>query len=289
MPEPHVQSLEPRRLFSGTAPGAPDGPPSPLDQPYNPYLGMLIGQLTSRTPAVLTGTRPLKLTLRLTNTTQIPQQGRIDLTYVISPNAVADKFDPIVLQAKDLTLNLKPRGRQSFSHTGIVPNNLPEGEYFIVAAVDQGGMINAGNALQQSLPVSRPVVIQGRTDVTIGSFSLRFRKPPSVGMPQTGVLSGSLRNFGNIAANGSAVIRVFATASRNPSVNDIPVTSTVVEVKNLSGSRRNSFRLVFETPSTLPPGEYFIRIEVDRTQLPNDLNAANNRNVFTSRPVRLGA
>ncbi len=284
----YFQPLEPRRHLSSTPVSQPVGP-NPIDLPYNPYLGLLIGQLTSRTPPSVVGTSSIKLTLRLTNTTTLPQQGRIDLTYVISPNAVADKFDPIILQVKNLPLNLKAKGRQAFSQTGVVPNSLVDGAYFIVAAVDQGGMIDAGNALQQSLAVSRPFVIQGRTDVTVARFGLRFNRRPAAGMPQSGVLSGSMRNFGNISANGNAVLRIFATASRNPSINDIPITSTVVPVVNLRGTRRTSFRINFDVPMTLPTGDYFVRIAVDRSQLPDDLNAAGNRDVFTSRPIRLGA
>lgn len=273
----HLEALDPRQLLSAA-----------LDEPYNPYNGLIVGQLVSRTPPVLVGTGTLRLKLRLTNTTREPQQGRIDLTYVLSLNDTADRFDAVMFQAENLVLNLKPRGRQVFSHVAVVPNDLPEGQYFVVASVDQGGAISRNVALGQSLPVSRPVVVRGQTDVTVGRFTVRFPGPARPGVPQTGAITGGLRNFGNIAATGSAQVRVYLTTSRQPSVSDLEVGSTTVQLVNVRGGRSATFRVPFTVPGDLPRGQYFVRLEVDRFGLPNDLNAAANRNVFTSRPVTLG-
>ncbi|MFN4243958.1 MAG: hypothetical protein ACK4PI_12080 [Tepidisphaerales bacterium] len=273
----HVQALEPRRLLSGA-----------LDQPYNPYNGLLVGQLVSRTPPVLVGGTNLRLSLRLTNTSREPQQGRIDLTYVLSPNPTADAFDAVMFQAANLVLNLRPRGRQVFSHTAVVPNGLPEGEYFIVASVDMGGAIAAGTVFGQSVALSRPFVVQGFTDVTVGRFAVGFRNAGRPGVPQVGVVSGGLRNFGNIPASGTAQVRVYLTTQPQPSLNDQPVGSTTVQLTNLRGTRSARFRLEFQVPEGLPRGQYYVRVEVDRFGLPDDLNAAGNRNVFSSRPFTLG-
>lgn len=273
----HVEALDPRQLLSAA-----------LDEPYNPYNGLIVGQLVSRTPPVLVGTGTVRLNLRLTNTTREPQQGRIDLTYVLSPNDTADRFDPVMFQAENLVLNLRPRGRQVFSHVAVVPNDLPDGQYFIVASVDQGGAISRNEALGQSVALSRPVVVRGQTDVTVGRFGVRFPGAARPGVPQTGAITGGLRNFGNIAATGTAQVRVYLTTSRQPSLADLQVSSTTVQLVNVQGARTAAFRIPFTVPENLPRGQYFIRLEVDRTGLPNDVNAAANRNVFTSRPVTLG-
>lgn len=273
----HIELLDPRRLLSAG-----------LDQPYNPYNGLLVGQLVSRTPPVLVGGTNLRLSLRLTNTTREVQQGRVDLTYVLSPNATADAFDPVMLQVENLVLNLRPRGRQVFSHTAVVPNGLPEGEYFIVASVDAGGAIASGLQFGQSVALSRPFVVRGFTDVTVGRFGVAFRPLPRGGGNQVGVVSGSLRNFGNLAASGTALVRVFLTTQPQPSLNDTLVGSTTVQLANVAGTRAARFRVEFQVPAGLPRGQYFVRVEVDRFGLPNDLNAAANRNVFSGRSFTLG-
>lgn len=275
-----AEQLEPRRLLAA-------------NDPYNTYESPLLGNFVSAVPLEVIGGNTLPLRLRIRNPTQVRQEGLIDLTFVLAnfvdrnTRPTATRFDPVLFQVKNVQLSVAPRGTQTFSYIGTIPNNLgAQRQYWVAVALDPGGRIDAGQGFGGTVGAAPTLYNPPFSDVTIGQFRISLRR---VGGVVSGTLSGVARNFGNSAATGQLTYRVL-TATRNTVGGDdrFITRDTIV----LSGLRprtgRASFSIPFDVPPELVGQRLYIRISLDRTALAFDLNADSNGEIFSRAPVRLG-
>lgn len=283
-----IEGLEDRRMLAG------DGAVAP----YNPYQGKLVGQFVSKVPRGVIGGSTIPVALKVTNTTTEAQQGLIDLTFVLdkltqsagSDGVVrndlprADKFDPVLVQRTNVMLDLKPKGSQIFRFNATVPVSITQDLYWVAVAIDQGGFIAAGRGFGATIGAAVTVYSPGFTDVTARNFSISLKKQ-AAGV--TGSVRVALTNFGNMAATGNVTVKVYAAARNMVSSTDAFISQQTVTLENLKPGKNKSLSIAFDKPSALPAGNYFIRIEIVRTGLPNDRDSSDNRNLFTRKTVPL--
>lgn len=291
-----VENLEARRLFAVHA--AVD---APADVPYDTYHSPLLGSFVSYVPLASTGGDKIKLSLKIANPTKIPQRGLVDLTFVLdvfkpnSPRPAADKFDPVLVQLKNVLFDVKSKGTQIIKAIGSIPMKIAAGRYWVAVALDPGGEIDKGKGFNGTIGAATTFYTPAQTDVTVSKFGVKLKKDKTTGVV-SGNVSATLKNFaraddgevlGNFPASGTVTLRIYASAAHAVGSGDILATQQTVTLDELKPNKTLGVKIPFDAPAGLTGTNYFIRIEIVRTGLPYDLDIVSNRNAFTSKAVPL--
>lgn len=271
--------LEPRQFFAAT----------PVE--FNPTNGdAASGRFVSRNYPSITGGTELSLRFYIANKLAARQTGSVDLSYVLVPKSRgllpgASKFDPLVSQEKNVAVKLPAKGRQYFSSKLVVPDGFPDDDYVMSVMIDRGGAIDAGTSFNGAT-VNAFYTIYSANFVAIRTSSFSFSaKKNLVGV--SGTIRATLTNTGNATPPGTVLLKVFAATTTSPSNTDVPITQLNLDVSKLKPRSSKTYTILFDTPSNLAPGSYYLRLFIDRTNVGLPSDNSQPVNVFSRKPVKL--
>lgn len=201
--------------------------------------------------------------------------GNEDVRQSVSVQVLASldgAFDDSDIPISEKTINLRLKSGSS-KHIplklGLVPGDMPQGQYRLLALVDSGRVItedNEGNnsiATIPSVTFAPPFVDLRATNVTV-SAPVRRGRPVRVAL--------TVLNAGNVTARGTGVVNVVFTPV-------VPGAETPVEVPvkiNLKAGKTGFLRSRMMVPPTLAAGDYTVTATITSTLPFSDSNPANN-------------
>lgn len=259
--------------------------------PYPVRDGSLSGSFTSRIPQTSSVGDGLDLKLKIQNTTNTLREGSVDLTFVLFPFVdastapEAELGDPVIASLDNMQLSLKPHASTIFKTKGTIPENLDYGSYWVAAAVNPGGSVAAG--ADYGPTVGATVTFVGYSKVDLTTFKVTGKKASDGS--NAAFVNGVFTNSGLSAADGTVTLNFYAAQSTNVSDADILITQKSVDL-DVKARKKKSFKFEIDSPTggTVPAGTYYLRVEIDRSNLAVDVGQQTTANKFSSKPIALG-
>ncbi len=188
--------------------------------------------------------------------------GPVTVTLYISPFQ-SSLTDATQLFAMTKSLKLKPRQRAALKFKLSKFPDVPAGAYYLVAAVKAAdGTITdmAGPSLSIAAPFVEAVLSDTRPI------------PTSAAPGKETAVELTLTSSGNIAASGTALLSISATAQTNGAASQV-IGAASLKVKLKPGMNK-TYRIKFTLPKNMAPGSYSLTASLNVSAL-NDLNAAD--------------
>ena len=199
--------------------------------------------------------------------------------------------DRVLIGASDqgsLVPGLEPNQRLSFARSWKVPDDLPDGSYYVIVAADAEGQLiesnEANNVAASPTPVVVERVVRQCFDLALAEISVA---------PLKSYWEGSIRVRARVANPGSLQTPLNATLrtylSLQPTVS--PAVSTLVDVFELApvlaGTSQEIERII-DIPQGLPVQPHYVFALLDPDGLVVECDEGNNAALF-DQPVTISA
>ena len=227
--------------------------------------------------SALGGTRS-RVVVRVQNTSNVTFRAPLQLSLFFSSSSILDGtahlaagpiYSKVVLKkghSKDYIVSLK------------YPANLPAGQYYLIGSVIANKSVGQAQAVAvsaASIKITPPFV--SLTSSIRGNGALAV----TPGRIMTAVLM--ITNGGNVIANGTATVVLFASTDGLIGDNDTPLQNLTRPI-HIGVRRSATLRIPFKTPSALVGGSYSVIAKVISHTNPVDANAASDIAVIATRP-----
>lgn len=245
-----TQSISQTLTVSSGATTGPSFSDVPIGVPAGTAAANLIGQFTSAPPAsVVAGTKG-RLSLEVKNSGSTTATGAITVSLFASTTSTL--AGAMKIEDLPVKLNLKAGKSQKIKLNFNYPTGLPNGSYSMLASIDSGDAIVESSKLD-NLVVSTPVTIDAPFITLAGALT----PPGQVTAGKSTSLLLSLANDGNIAAQGTTDIQIFASSDQSLDSGDVDI-ETIAKHVNLKPGKSVSYRLPLKVPSSVPAGTYYL-------------------------------
>jgi uncharacterized delta-60 repeat protein len=230
--------------------------------------GTLASTVAASLPKAAVGGAKVKQSVVVTvsNPTTTALSGPVTVTLYVSPYQ-SSLTDATQLSVTTKSLKLKPRQRAALKLTLSSFPDVPNGTYYLVASVKAAdGTVTdvAGPSLSIAAPFVKAVV----SDVKPVPASAAPGKPAGLEL--------TLTNGGNIAASGTALLTISATAMASGALPTV-VGTAPFKVKLKPGARR-VYKVKFTPPASLAAGGYNVTASLNVSALgdPNATDGVSN-------------
>jgi parallel beta-helix repeat protein len=249
-----------------------------------PTLDLAAVSLTAKRPKTVIGAALAKesATAVFVNDGQAPITGTTDVSFYYSTSSTFDgtavKITSVPAKLSKLAIGKKVSVRGNFSY----PINVPDGSYYLFAAINTSGAITESNPSNDSIGGLAPVTIQApRVDVGLSITTL----PGTIATGPKGknALAFSLANSGNVVAKGTAILQLYASSDATFDPSDTLLSSTKISL-NLAAGKSVLSKVALKLAAGAVTGAKYIYAVITPTTTVADTDTANN-SAFSAVPV----
>ena len=245
-----------------------------VDVPLGTGPDLQAVSLTGALPASVVGGEKQKikpLPFTMTNAGTDLAAGVVTVRLVASTDDVIEPNDPVVAELPNQRLRLAP-GKSRVVKFKVRSFALPEGDYRLIAIVDAGGALSERLESNNAAPLAAPLHIDPPTvDIAIASPTLTGR----LAKGKRATVLVTARNDGNQMAKGIQPVRVrLSTDPSNPAAVSRTLDGTLK--LSLKPGASKPARLKVTLPADLPPGSYFVVVELLTGAPWTDADASDN-------------
>jgi subtilase family serine protease len=223
----------------------------------------------STPPSAVIGGVDGSIKLKLTNTDDLTFDGPITLTIYASTTTAASTSDTVV---KTVTLSVVHLGAGASKGETIkfdYPTTLATGSYYLVASADA----TATDTTPTTAATDRAITITAPTvDVSVAFASTAA---VTVVPGKNGKVTLRLTNLGNVAAVGSVLVELYASANGTVA-SGVPLASVTKKKWKLGAGKSTTIGVSFAFPADLVAGDVSLVAAISPTTTPTDDNAAND-------------
>ncbi len=213
-------------------------------------------------------------TLTVTNRGTTDAAGDLVAKVYISDDATLDASDVLVATVTDAVTLVARTGSAAYTVDVPIPDDLANGEYFLLADVDtsenflEDDETNNVAVGELAINVEAPVIdLSG--ELTDTGFTGRV-------LPgDTGTLSLTLTNNGNIPAAKTIYVKIYASATTERGADAVRIATNTVGIDLAAGATQEA-AIELTMPSSLPAGEYFLIAEIDSSNRIEESDETNN-------------
>jgi uncharacterized delta-60 repeat protein len=228
--------------------------------------------VTTTLPASVVGGRKGAAVVTVTDTGTQPASGPVAITLLASLDPNADGADT-QLVTLNKSIKLRPGKSRKFRTKFAVPQNLVDGNYFIVAKVEPGTGITDVGPLNDVSATAAPVMVAAPfTDLTGQGPA----GPSGLTPGAAATIPVIVTNQGNVPAKGTIALQLLAGASATPSASDTTLANATNLKVNLKPAASKTFKVKAQVPSTLPAGTYTLLAVISSTLTPPESDLTNN-------------
>jgi hypothetical protein len=253
MPQPQIETLEDRRLFSAD----------------------LIGSFAGAIPATLPPGGANHVTVRVTNPTGQTEAARATVTLYLS-DAPSLGDDALLLGTATRKIHLRGGQSTAFPFRFASPTSLPDETGYLLARID--GPTNADGSANETIALApRAVsVVQPFVDL-VGQIA---QQPSTVfvssASPGIAVARVKVFNSGNVTAHGALQITMYSSADSTLDSGD-----TVISVANFAGAAirpgaSRTFPVQLSLPAGTAVGSYTLLASINSSHTIAEINTDNN-------------
>lgn len=233
----------------------------------------LSGEVISSVPSSIIGGNKGSIAVNVANLGDILAEGLIDVAFYASTDQELGSGDSQFYGVNDRAVKLKPLSlagkAKKITAKFTYPSDLPDGTYYILAVVSSDSITELSTDNNTAF-TSTPIVIAAPvTDLTGPDFGgTNFVTGKTATVPVT------LQNQGNVTLAGTASLVFVFSADELLDSDDF--TSAAVAIKvNLKAGASKAFKAKLAAPP-IDPGDYFVFIILDSTNVVAEVNEANN-------------
>jgi len=230
----------------------------------------LSGTIDAALPSAAVAGQKARGTVKVGVQNQTPDQvkGKVNVALYLSEDGVLDDADALVSEKQ---ANLKVNAGK-VKNVSLKLKNLPtvgaDTYQFLTQVTSPDGSVAV-------LPAGSVTVTSPFVDLVPATAAVPA-VPLTIGKNQK--LSLNIANNGNISANGSVLLELFATTDETLDDNDVLLASVQTRVKiREGGSQRKTIR--FTVPNDLPAGSYRLMAQVNSDGAIVERNAQNNSTI----------
>jgi uncharacterized delta-60 repeat protein len=232
----------------------------------------IISTILSRLPdTVVSGYTRASANLTLSNNGNRATSGDLAMNLFLSLDPTVSDGDVPLASLGIRKINLKPAQIKVFKAKFLVPADLPEGNYFIVAKVDT---------------TAPQIAMDNDNAATIGQSFIEapfidFSGPPLPNAPTLSAgdkskISITLKNDGNITAKGTIELKVVAAVNSTPADSDAILADLQAVKLNLAPGAVKTLKIRIVVPADLAAGSYSLLATIGGALAANDPTPANN-------------
>jgi hypothetical protein len=236
------------------------------------------GGLTGKFPAAVVGGAKTKgATLKLTNTGDQDAKATVAVTVFASADQELDETqDTSIAVINGVKLAVKKgKGKTVKLKFTQFPSTLADGDYYLIARVDSGGVLPELKKSDNNAVTASPINIAAPfTELSGRPGSIKGTLAPGAKVSA----SAPVVNAGNVAVKASVPVAIVASPGDQTLGNgDTTIATPTVKMSIKPGASKN-VKLSFTLPATgLTPGTYSLLAVLDAGgTLPTEKNAANN-------------
>ena len=157
------------------------------------------------------------------------------------------------------------------------PTDLPDGDYYLLARIDSGGVI-AENDLGNNVGASSSTVSIRAPFIDFSGTIPPFSDKPVEIRAKAKPVKGSitLQNNGNVAARGDVMFAIFASTDDVLDASDPQIQPLRHQVVNIRAGKSKVLRTKVAPPAELPSGSYRLFVVIDASNAFAESIEANN-------------
>ncbi|HWE01501.1 MAG TPA: LamG-like jellyroll fold domain-containing protein [Tepidisphaeraceae bacterium] len=242
-------------------------------------LSQFMLTLKSKIPAGAVTASKGSVTVAVTNTSGVLFKKPLQLTLFLSSSPVLTSAASLLTSPTYKTITLPAGGTHSFKIDFTYLDSIPAGSYYLIASVTAEKSVGEDQYVVAS---ANPIALAPAA-VTLHSSIVN---PGGVAVKSSGGAVASLRieNDGNVTADGSATIYLFASGDQQLDNGDTSLKSYTKRIR-ISPGGFASFALTISVPAALRAESLYVIAQVIATTVPADTNASGDAAVAPTRPA----
>jgi uncharacterized delta-60 repeat protein len=226
--------------------------------------------------SVVGGSKAPTAAVKLTNAGQTDAAGLVGVGIFASSDATLDAdSDTQVASIDNVKIALKPgKGKTLKLKLGTYPSTLADGNFFLIARIDNGGAIPELKESDNNAATAAAITIAAPFFDLSGTPGAAPRGSLTPG----GKVSASVlvHNAGNVALKQAVNVQVLASpGDAAPGNGDVNVASPVAKLNLKPGGSKNA-KLSFVLPANLAPGTYTLLAKLDSLNVVFEKDETNN-------------
>jgi subtilase family serine protease len=217
-----------------------------------------------------------RLVIAVANLGDTPAKALMTLSVYTSSDGQFDSSDRL-LDSGSKTTTLRAGKTLKVKYAVDTPQGLPDGDYYLLARIDSGGVVPEDN-LANNLAVSSSTVAIRAPFIDFSGTIPPFSDKPVVIGPKVKPVKGSmtLQNNGNVAAKGDVMFAVYASTDDVFDASDLQVPPLRHQVVNIRAGKSKVIKTKVTPPANLPSGSYRLFVVIDFAQSFAESNETNN-------------